>query len=71
MKASFPTLKVGKEAFTDFGTRCEGPVRGPSFAYLPVTVDRHVPNATFGTLNVPNVAFGTSSRGSSGEAPEW
>ncbi len=27
-----------------------------------VTSDRHVPNATFETLNVPNEAFGASSR---------
>ncbi len=27
VKASFPTLKVGKEAFTDFRTRRPDPIR--------------------------------------------
>ncbi len=51
VKASLPTLRVAKEAFTTFRHHDSRPQGLPP--------DRHVPNATYETLNVPNEAFET------------
>ncbi len=65
VKASFPTLSVGKEAFTTFRGAITarndhgGGTHTTTIPQQPSTPDRHVPNATYETLSVPNEAFGT------------